>query len=154
MDKIFTEFLLEAKKGTYADGTAKKVESSRKGSSDCNYQRGNMEYHDTYFGGKCFLGQEVVYIDGKAIWSMIYHGEGLAEDLAEEAFDSVLRPALSRVGEDPNVLPVRGPGRLEDNGFTYTFVTTGDLNSFNGTEEIYKGKTLVYRLVCSGGKIE
>ncbi len=154
MNEEFIDFLLKAKKATYADGTAEKAEPSRQDSNDYDFKEGEKEYHDTYLGGKRFAGHEVVYVNGKAVWSMVYHGEGLAESLTEEAFDNVLRPALSKVGEDQTVLPVRGPSRLESNGFIYTFVTTGDLTSFTGVEEIYKGNTLVYRLRCNGGIIE
>lgn len=58
-------FLIEAKKQTYANSNAKKISSSRLGSKDYNNEEEiegeKMCYHDTYFGGVNFIGEEVVY---------------------------------------------------------------------------------------------
>ena len=41
-----------------------------------------MIYHDTYFGGTNFMGEEVVYEDSDApIWGMNYYGVTLDESL-------------------------------------------------------------------------
>ena len=61
--KRLKDFLIEAKKQTYANGNVKKVESSRLNSFDYEYTDGAMLYHDTYFGGTDFIGEEVVYDD-------------------------------------------------------------------------------------------
>ena len=127
----FIDFLIKAKKSTYANGNIKKVESSRVGSSDYHYEEiiDNKKYiyHDTYFGGTKFMG--------------------------EEAMDNVLRPALMKVGEDKNIIPVRGITNFENNGYTYTFKTTGTIERFDGIEQIYKDNKLIYELHCSGGMI-
>lgn len=65
-------FLIEAKKQTYANEKVEKVSSSRWGSKDYEYQKENMIYHDTYFGGTNFIGEEVVYINNKIYWAMNY----------------------------------------------------------------------------------
>ena len=68
---------------------------------DYEYTDGTMTYHDTYFGGTDFIGEEVVYDENQTpIWAMNYHGVTLNENLSEEAVDSALRPALMKVGED------------------------------------------------------
>lgn len=114
-----------------------------------------MTYHDTYFGGIKFVGEEVVYRETDIPkWGMNYYGVTIDEMLSEEAMDKALRPALMRVGEDDKVIPVRGPSIFENAGYTYTFKTDGDIYGFTGVEEIYKGKTLIYRLKCHGGMIE
>ena len=56
-----------------------------------------MIYHDTYFGGTNFIGEEVVYIDNQTYWAMNYYGTTLDETLGEEAMDIALRPALMKV---------------------------------------------------------
>ena len=91
------EFLIEAKKQTYANKNIKKDESSRLKSKDYEYRKDNMIYHDTYFGGTSFIGEEVVYIDDKTYWAMNYYGKTLDELLGEETIDNVLRPALMKV---------------------------------------------------------
>ena len=64
------KFLVVAKRATYANGMAKKVESLRPGSHDYHFKQGEFIYHDTYFGGKKFIGEEVVYKNNKPIWAM------------------------------------------------------------------------------------
>lgn len=154
----FINFLINAKKSTYANSNIKKVESSRVGSSDYHYEEiiDNKKYiyHDTYFGGTKFMGEEVVYCDdSKPIWGMNYYGVTLDDTLGEEAMDKALRPALMKVGEDENIIPVRGIAKFENNGYTYTFKTTGTIEKFDGIEQIYKDNRLIYELHCSGGMI-
>lgn len=156
---IYEEFIIMAKKQTYANSSVLPVEASRVGSKDYQYEEEingkKFVYHDTYFGGTKFMGEEVVYCDDDIpVWGMNYYGVTLDDSLSEEAMDKALRPALMKVGEDKNVLPVRGPGKLENDGYVYTFKVTGTIESFFGTEEIYKDDKLIYRLHCHGGIIK
>ena len=75
-------------------------------------------------------------------------------NLSEETIDKVLRPALMQVGNDKDVLPVRGPKKFENEGYVYTFSSEGTIENFIGIEEIYKDNKLIYRLECHGGYIE
>lgn len=155
MNKEFIEFLIEAKKSTYADDTSNsKVKSTRNRSKDYEYKKDNMTYHDTYFGGVRFMGEEIVYCDNQPIWGMNYYGVTLDDSLGEEAMDKALRPALIRVGEEENIIPVRGLSKFENNGYVYNFKTTGTIEKFDGVEQIYKDNILIYELHCSGGIIK
>lgn len=155
MNKELYDFLIEAKKQTYANENVEKVNSSRKGSHDYHYQNDDMIYHDTYFGGTKFMGEEVVYFNEETpIWGMNYYGITLDESLSEEAMDKALRPALMMVGEDKDVIPVRGPRNFQNGEYKYNFSVSGDLDCFEGVETIHKGKTKVYELKCHGGKIK
>lgn len=151
---MIRDFLIEAKKSTYAKGTAEKIESNRLGSKDYEYKKGNMLYHDTYFGGTNFIGEEVVYIDNKIYWAMNYYGVTLDENLGEEAMDNALRPALMQVGISENIIPVRGPREYKNGDFKYTFEVSGDLTNFSGIETIYKNDKKIYELKCNGGLIK
>lgn len=151
---MIRDFLIEAKKSTYANGTAEKIESSRLGSKDYEYKKDNMLYHDTYFGGTNFIGEEVVYIDNKIYWAMNYYGVTLDENLGEEAMDNALRPALMQVGVSENIIPVRGPREYKNGDFKYTFEVCGDLTNFSGIETIYKNGKKIYELKCNGGLIK
>ena len=152
--KNLKDFLIEAKKQTYANGNVKKVESSRLNSFDYEYTDGKMIYHDTYFGGTDFIGEEVVYDESQApIWAMNYHGVTLNENLSEEAIDNALRPALMKVGED-DILPLRGPKEFINGEYKYIFDVTGNLDNFEGEESIFKGEEKVYCLKCHGGRIQ
>ena len=86
MNSDLYHFLVEAKKQTYANEKVKKILSSRKGSFDYEYSNDKMIYHDTYFGGTKFMGEEVVYSSNDTpIWGMNYYGITLNENLSEEA---------------------------------------------------------------------
>ena len=153
MKKEFIDFIISAKKATYADGKAEKIKSTREGSFDYEYIENNMKYHDTYFGGTNFMGEEIVYIDENPVWGMNYYGITLDKTLSEDAIDKALRPALSKVGED-DILPVRGPKEYKNNDYTYSFIVNGDLEYFDGIETIYKNNNKIYELKCHGGLIK
>lgn len=146
-------FLIEAKKQTYANANIEKIQSTRLNSNDYEYKKDNMVYHDTYFGGTKFIGEEVVYINNKTYWAMNYHGVTLDESLGEVAMDKALRPALMMVGKD-NIIPVRGPKEFVNGEYKYKFDVDGDLNYFNGTETVYKNNIKIFELKCSGGLVE
>lgn len=159
MNNNFKKFLIEAKKQTYANSNIEKRESSRLGSSDYHYEEKidgqKLFYHDTYFGGTKFMGEEVVYCDSSIPeWGMNYYGIILDETLSDEIIDKALRPALMRVGDDATVLPVRGPSKFENGDYVYTFKVSGTLNCFEGIEEIYCCDRLIYKLICHGGIIQ
>ncbi len=159
IDNAFMDFLIRAKKATYANSTIEKVKPSRIGSSDYQYEEivnnKKYTYHDTYFGGTKFMGEEVVYCDSnKPVWGMNYYGVTIDDTLGEEAMDMALRPALMKVGEDKDVIPVRGSSKFINNGYTYTFKVTGTIENFDGIEQIYKEHNLIYELHCSGGIIK
>lgn len=151
--KKLDEFLIEAKKNTYANGNVKKVESSRVNSYDYEYTDGVMTYHDTYFGGVNFIGEEVVYDHyNTPIWAMNYYGITHNKELSEEAIDNALRPALMKVGED-DILPLRGPKEFTNGEFKYVFNVNGNLDFFEGEETIYKNDEKIYSLKCHGGRV-
>ena len=149
---------MKLKKQTYVNSNIEKKESSRLGSSDYHYEKEidgqKFIYHDTYFGGTKFMGEEVVYFDSSIPeWGMNYYGVTLDESLSEDAMDKALRPALMRVGEDESVFPVKGPSKFENDGYIYTFKVSGTLNCFEGVEKIYCGDKPIYQLICHEGII-
>lgn len=151
--KELEKFLVLAKMQTYANENVEKVNSSRVGSKDYEFSYDNMIYHDTYFGGTNFIGEEVVYISNKIYWGMNYYGVTLDESMGEEAMDKALRPALMHVGED-GIIPVRGPREFINGEYKYTFEVLGDLDNFSGVESIYKNDKKIYELKCNGGLIK
>ena len=147
-------FLIDAKKQTYANENVKKQESTRRGSHDYEYSSNGMTYHDTYFGGTNFMGEEVVYeFDNTPIWGMNYYGVTLDSSLSEEAIDKALRPALMQVGND-DTIPVRGIKEYVNGDYKYVFNVTGSLDYFEGEESIYKNNKKIYTLKCHGGTIK
>lgn len=148
------DFLIEAKKQTYANSSVERIDSSRLNSKDYEYQKNNMLYHDTYFGGTKFIGEEVVYIDNQTYWAMNYYGVTLDEKMGEEVMDNALRLALMKVGKDKTVIPIRGPREFVNGEYKYIFEVSGDINCFNGVETIYKNNVKIYELKCNGGLIK
>lgn len=149
---ILAAFLKEANKHTYANESAEKVPSLRPGSRDYHFEKDDLAYHDTYFGSTKFIGEEIIYKDHQPIWGMNYYGFTLDNEINEELFDAILRPALMS-GSGDNI-PVRGPKVFINNAWKYTFHTEGDLANFTGLEEIARDGRVVCRLHCHGGFIE
>lgn len=159
MDKEFNDFLIKAKRSTYANSNIEKEKSSRLGSNDYHYEEvidgKKYIYHDTYFGGTKFIGEEVVYINNNIpIWGMNYYGVTIDSDMSEEAMDMALRPALMQVGGSGDIIPVRGPKEFKNGEYTYKFEVSGTIDNFLGIERIYKNHKLIYELHCSGGVVE
>lgn len=65
---VLADFLREANLNTYANIGVKKATSLRPGSSDYHFEKGDLVYHDTYFGSTKFIGEEIVYKKGKPAW--------------------------------------------------------------------------------------
>jgi hypothetical protein len=152
MTPAFITFLKKAKKHTYASLSAERVDSSRIGSKDYEYTEGEFMYHDTYFGGTAFIGEEIVYESGVPIWGMNYYGQVLDDTITEDDIDVSLRGALS---QDPgDMLPVRGPKEYTIGDFTYTNSVTGTMESFEGVEEVTKEGKRIYSATFHGGIIQ
>lgn len=144
-------FLNLANKSTYADSSAPKANSLRPSSEDYHFEHGNLVYHDTYFGARDFLGEEVVYQSGVPVWGMNYYGHVLNADIATDDAYAILRPALMQDYDD--IIPVRGPKEYTEGNSTYTNRAEGALDRFVGEEQIYLNGTLVYRGWYHGGLI-
>lgn len=141
-------FLVEAKKHTYADPSAHKVLLAD-GSKVLTFSSGSWSYKDQYDGEDPFDGEERVFFQDALLWKMSYRGF-LFPDAAKKEVYAFLRSALRRVPED---VPVRGPDRFSNNGFTYQCYVHGKLDEFHGEEIIsFKGPQ-VYRLRFHGGNM-
>ena len=144
----FENFLMQAKKNTYASGMGPNA-SSRPGSHDLVYKRDPYLYIDTYLGGFHFIGEEAVWHNGDNIWGMNYYGRMLTSEIPS-AFSQFLKTALLLV---PAEAPFRGPAEFISSGFRYLCSSTGDLYFFEGREEIQHNGGVIYELVFHGGEI-
>lgn len=146
------EFLGEANKNTYANANAPKVASTRLESEDYHFEKGDLMYHDTYFGGRDFIGEEIVYKNKKPVWGANYFGFVLDESVGENDVYDFLRKALMEEYDD--IIPVRGPARFSEGKWAYSFSVEGDLKNFVGKEEISLNNELAYRCFVHGGLIQ
>ena len=71
--KELTSFLRKATLATYAGG-GPDVPSQRLGFRELEYKEGRFYYRDSYAGHFTSAGQEVVWFDGKPVWTCSYGG--------------------------------------------------------------------------------
>jgi hypothetical protein len=149
--KELADFLNEANKSTYANENAPRSASTRLESEDYHFEKGDLIYHDTYFGGRDFIGEEIVYKNKKPLWGANYFGFVLDENIREKDVYDFLRKAL--IQEYDNVIPVRGPASFSEDKWDYTFSADGELENFAAKEEILFNGVIVYRCLIHGGYI-
>ncbi|VDN49139.1 conserved protein of unknown function [Petrocella atlantisensis] len=146
MDKKIVEFLIRAKKATYA-GKGNESEASRPNSHDLEYNEGELKYIDTYLGSGSFAGEEALWLEDIAFWSMNYIGRVLGADFQGD----FLKEALLMVPED---MPYRGPEEYTSGSFTYRCEVEGDVAWFKGYEVILKDGIKVYECMFHGGEVK
>ena len=150
MDLI--EFLIEAKKNTYANTGEGGERTLRSGARELRFKKENLEYIDTYCGFNPFIGEEIVFENGKFIWGMNYFGEVFNRNIsfAKKTY-SFLKKSMMLVNEK---MPFRGPKSFKEGEFKYKNKFQGVIKNFHGKETIfYKGKK-VYELSYHGGLIK
>jgi uncharacterized protein DUF5680 len=144
-------FLRVANKRTYANKDVPQVQSSRLKSQDYEFEQDQFTYHDTFFGDRDFIGEEIVYKQDRPVWGANYFGFILADEIGEAEVYDFLRKALMQ--DYDNVIPVRGPREFSDGDWRYRFSVDGDLSNFSGQEEILLRERTIYRLLLHGGLI-
>jgi len=145
MDKNIVEFLIRAKKATYA-GKGAETNSSRPNSHDLQYAEGVLKYIDTYLGGVKFAGEEAMWKDDIPFWAMNYIGRVMGEGFSGD----FLKEALLHVPEE---CPFRGPRQYSNGDYSYTCSVEGDFHWFCGHEEIYRNGVKVYECAFHGGDV-
>ena len=146
MDRKTAEFMIKAKRATYA-GKGAETLPSREKSHDLIYREGDYMYYDTYLGAGKFSGEEALWRKNIPFWSMNYIGR-VTGDHFSSAF---LKEALFLVPEDK---PFRGPETYTNGDYTYHCEVEGDFAWFQGKETIcYKGSQ-IYECIFHGGSIE
>jgi hypothetical protein len=148
--KELNTFIVHAKSVSYV-GDGQPVASSRPGSHDLKFADGDWSYLDSYFGGRDFIGEEVIYYHGKPIWAMNYYGRILRPDLITPTqTGQVIKASLSKMYLEGRFL---GGFAYKVKGFTYTDTSAGEVTSFRGREFISLEAEAVYELFYDGGLI-
>ncbi len=144
------DFIVRAKSVTYI-GNGQTVPACRPGSHDLEFTDGDWAYRDSYFGGRDFIGEEVVYFKGKPVWAMNYYGRILRADLITPAqAGQVLKASLSKMYLERRFL---GGFEFHHEDFIYTDSSDGNVTSFHGCETITRNGGIPYELVYHGGLI-
>jgi hypothetical protein len=106
---------------------------------------------DTYFGGEPYGGNEVVFLDDRAVWMMAYYGRVTSEPGRIGGIYRFLKAALADT--DPQ-FPVRGPHQFAGPDMTYANAWDGDLEHFTGVEHIAIADSEVYTAWYTGGLVD
>ena len=144
------DFIIRAKAATYVGG-GQHAPACRPGSHDLKFDDGDWAYLDSYFGGQDFIGEEVVYYQGKPVWAMNYYGHILrADPITPAQAGQVIQASLSKMYSEGRFL---GGFEYHHVGFTYIDASEGSVISFRGREYIsFRGET-AYELFYHGGLI-
>ena len=149
--KQLSKFLVKAKINTYASFGETGKEILVDGSKEFSFEEGEFRYRDRYFGSGSFIGEEIVFQNGKAIWGMNYYGGDVSNIIPSEKIYDFLKEALKKVTEDK---PFRGPDNFRKDDFEYINKPEGIVKQFSGQENIlYKGE-LVHKVNYHGGLIK
>lgn len=138
--------LIRAKRNTYA-GKGSEVKSSRIASHDLSYEENEYYYYDTYIGGEKFSGEEAVWFNEIPVWSMNYIGRVIGENFSGD----FLKEALYNATE---ALPYRGPEMFSKGDYHYHCKVDGQIEWFQGYEEIFYLNERIYECYFHGGVIE
>ena len=144
-------FLVKAKIATYASfGEANEInlEDSAK---ELTFEDGEFKYRDKYYGFNPFIGEEVVFQNGKIVWSMNYYGKIISLVISAKQIYEFLKSAMRQIKENR---PFRGPNNFKSGNFEYIDESTGDVNNFSGTERIFFKGQEIYRLIYHGGIVK
>lgn len=141
------EFLINAKKNTYAANKVIEQICTRPKSHDLKYEAGRYKYIDTYLGGERFIGEEAVFVDNEPIWAMNYNGI----EINQKFSISFLKKALLTVNTE---LPYRGQRKFQDGDYVYICEVYGEFEYFSGKEIMYFQDEKVYECSFSGGIVK
>ena len=143
-------FIVRAKAATYVGG-GEHTAPCRTGSHDLRFTDGEWSYHDSYFGGADFIGEEVVYFGEKPVWAMNYYGRILRDDLLTAAqAGQMIKTSLSRMYKEGRFL---GGFAHTENELTYIDSSEGSAEHFHGREIIRRGQEVAYELLYHGGLV-
>lgn len=138
------DFLICAKRNTYA-ANSNKTNSSRINSNDYCYDDGNgYRYYDSYLGGECFSGEEAVWLHDVPVWSMNYAGRIVGNNFNGDFLKEVLMAV-------PQNMPFRGPEIYTKGEYRYHCKVDGEFVWFQGCEEIFYGNEKIYECYFHGG---
>jgi len=143
----FKQFLIKAKKNTYASGGENKAKIISAGMKEYIFNACDFKYIDRYKGHEKFNGEENVLQNNKIIWKMKYEGKILSDKIPADYIYTFLRKALKQIPSDN---PFRGPKELFEKKYKYINNIKGNLKKFSGEEKIFYKDELVYSLTYNG----
>jgi hypothetical protein len=149
---LLKKFLDSAIEATYAGGGKEEKIPERSGFKELVYTEGDWNYRDSYTGFYRARGMEVVRFQNIPVWTASYGGGMITgkEDLAKATYTFLKNAMLAK---DPTKYSARGPHHFTDGDFEYNYVQEGNIEEFNGYEEIFYQGDLVFFHRIIGGTI-
>lgn len=144
------QFIFDASRATYASGDEFIKENQPDKSTTIRYENGPYRFHDNYFGGEPYGGREVVFLDDKPVWMMVYYGL-VHKDVPAKVVYPFLMESLSKTTIE---MPYRGPVMYENGEFKYENKLDGDIEKLSGTEKIYQNGVCIYEASYIGGLVD
>ena len=95
--KQLNQFLVKAKKSTYAAGEKARKTIEKDKSTTLIFKDNDWSYYDNYFGGEPFGGREVVFFKNKPVYIMVYYGQIVKEVKDFKKIYSILQNALLKI---------------------------------------------------------
>jgi hypothetical protein len=141
-------FLVKAKAQGYASGDESRFKVLSDAGREVGYTEGEYTYRDRWYGEQAFSGEEIVWRQGKAVWSMNFFGATAADRPIPDEFTKFHKAALRRVAVDA---PFRGPALYREGDLVYVNDWSGSIREFSGVERIFSRDKEIYRLVYHGG---
>lgn len=149
--KQLGEFLIKAKKSGYAAGDKVKKIKEKDKSKSIIFKDVDWKYHDNYFGGKPFGGQEVVFLKNQPVYMMVYYGSVNKSIKDYKKVYKFLRDALILISKDK---PFRGPQKYKQGDYIYINKSKGKIDNFSGTEIITIKGRKIYGAKYAGGLVD
>ncbi len=84
------QFIFEASRATYASGDESIKQKQADESTTIEFRKRSYVYQDNYFGGEPYGGREVVFLDGKPVWMMIYYGRVHSDAERKEVYPFII----------------------------------------------------------------
>ncbi len=142
-------FIFEASRATYASGDESIKKKQPDGSTTIEFESGAYRYHDNYFGGEPYGGREIVFLDNKPLWMMVYYGL-VHEGANKEVYDFLMESLSNATPE----MPYRGPAFYEKDAWRYENKLIGNVDNFSGTEKISRDEECIYEASYIGGLVD
>lgn len=136
------DFLIEAKKSTYAAWDWVSQIKEKDHSTTLIYVKWNLKYNDNYFGWEPFGGREVVFLDDKPVYMMTYYGRVYDNIVDFKGVYWVLQDALRLIPKDA---PYRWPCSFISWNYEYLNNFNWKIDNFFGEEIIKLNWQIVYK---------
>lgn len=151
MDDAIRGFLHRARQNAWVSGKGR-VETDD-GSEAYKFQEDGWGYLDRFFGGRAFIGNEIVQLNGQAVWGLNYYGYIIDAETDEKEAYAFLKEAMRAASEEDT--PMRGPDEFTRDRWTYRWLVTAltEREHFTFFEEILFNGQRVYYGFCHGGPL-